>query len=232
MKYLKTVSATFIERPNRFIAKVDLEGEEVTVHVKNTGRCKEILIPGAEVILSHSDNPNRKTAYDLISAYKGDMLINIDSQAPNEVYKESLFKGQIYKDPVSIRSEVVHDDSRFDFFIEKNEERIFTEVKGVTLEENGKVLFPDAPTERGVKHLRGLARCISEGYKATAVFIVQMSEAEYFIPNYEMHEEFGTALEDAVSAGVEVAAYTCNITEDSLDLAQRISVKLRNGITL
>lgn len=232
MKYLKTVSATFIERPNRFIAKVDLEGEEVTVHVKNTGRCKEILIPGVEVILSHSDNPNRKTAYDLISAYKGDMLINIDSQAPNEVYKESLSKGQIYKDPVSVRSEVVHGDSRFDFFIEKGEEKIFTEVKGVTLEKDGKVLFPDAPTERGVKHLRGLANCISEGYKASAVFVVQMSEAEFFTPNYEMHEEFGTALEDAVSVGVEVAAYTCNITEDSLDLAQRIPIRLRNGTTL
>ena len=232
MKYLKTVSATFIERPNRFVAKVDLKGEEVTVHVKNTGRCKEILVPGVEVILAHSDNPNRKTAYDLISAYKGDMLINIDSQAPNEVYKESLSEGRIYKDPISIKSEVVHGDSRFDFFIEKDESKIFTEVKGVTLEEDGIVLFPDAPTDRGVKHLRGLAHCISEGYEASAVFIVQMPEADFFTPNYKMHEEFGMALEYAVSAGVEVAAYTCNVTEDSLDLAYRIPVRLRNGITL
>ncbi len=232
MRYSRTVSATFIERPNRFIAKVDLEGEEVIAHVKNTGRCKEILIPGAEIILSHSDNPKRKTAYDLIAAYKGDMLINIDSQAPNEVYKESLFEGRIYEDPVSIMSEVVHGDSRFDFLIEENGMKIFTEVKGVTLEENGVVLFPDAPTERGVKHLKGLAHCISEGYKASAVFIVQMSEAEFFTPNYKMHEEFGAALEDAVSAGVEVAAYTCDVSEDSLNLAQRIPVRLRNGITL
>jgi len=232
MKYLRTVSATFIERPNRFIAKVELEGEEVTVHVKNTGRCKEILIPGVKVILDHSDNPNRKTAYDLISAYKGNMLINIDSQAPNKVYKESLSDGKIYDDPVSVRSEVVHGDSRFDFLIEKDDKKIFTEVKGVTLEENGIVLFPDAPTDRGVKHLKGLAHCITEGYEASAVFVVQMSKAEFFTPNYKMHEEFGTALEDAVSAGVQVVAYTCNVTEDSLDLAHRIPIKLRNGITL
>lgn len=231
MRYSKISSATFIKRPNRFIAKVMLDGEETTVHVKNTGRCEEILVPDTEVILAHSDNPDRKTKYDLVSAYKGDLLINIDSQAPNKVYGEALADGRIYGD-VSIRPEKTHGDSRFDFYIEKDGKGNFTEVKGVTLENDGMVLFPDAPTERGVKHLRGLARSISEGFNASAVFIVQMSEADYFTPNYEMHEEFGIALEEAAKAGVDVTAYTCHVTEDSVELSEQIPVKLRNGIKL
>lgn len=232
MKYSEILKAGFIERPNRFVAKVDLEGEEVICHVKNTGRCREILVPGADVILAHADGPERKTAYDLVSVYKGDILINIDSQAPNAVYAEAVEQGRIYEGPVSMKREAKHGDSRFDFYIEENGRRIFTEVKGVTLEDGGKVLFPDAPTDRGVKHLRGLAHCISEGYEASVVFVVQMSEADYFTPNYDMHEEFGTALEEAVSAGVQVFAYTCDVHEDSLHLAHRIPVELRNGITL
>ncbi|MEA4977910.1 MAG: DNA/RNA nuclease SfsA [Methanomassiliicoccaceae archaeon] len=232
MIYPDTVSATFIERPNRFIAKVELDGEEVICHVKNTGRCREILVPGTKVILAHSDDSKRKTSYDLISAYKGDVLINIDSQAPNAVYAEAISLGRIYNGPTLVKREARHGDSRFDFYIEDNGRKIFAEVKGVTLEDNGKVLFPDAPTERGVKHLRGLAHCVSEGYSASSVFVVQMSEADYFVPNYEMHEEFGIALEEAVSAGVEVTAYTCEVSENSLHLAHRIPIKLRNGVTL
>lgn len=232
MRYSKVSSATFIERPNRFIAKVNLDGEEVTVHVKNTSRCTEVLIPGAEVILAHSDNPNRKTKHDLVSVYKGDLLINIDSQAPNKVYGEALASGRIYSGDLSIRPEKTYGDSRFDFYLEKEGKRNLTEVKGVTLENDGIVQFPGAPTERGVKHLRGLIRSISEGFDASVVFIVQMSEADHLIPNYEMHEEFGVTLEEAVEAGVEVTAYKCDVTEDSLELSERIPVKFRNGFTL
>ncbi|MGE0015323.1 MAG: DNA/RNA nuclease SfsA [Candidatus Methanomethylophilaceae archaeon] len=232
MIYSETVRAKFIERPNRFIARAELGGDEVICHVKNTGRCKEILVPGAEVILAHSDDLRRKTAYDLVSAYKGDILINIDSQAPNAVYAEALSQGRIYGGGISVKREARHGDSRFDFYIEENGRKIFSEVKGVTLEKDGKVLFPDAPTERGVKHLKGLAHCISEGYGASVVFVVQMSRADYFSPNYEMHEEFGTALEEAASAGVEVSAYACEVNEQSLYLAHRIPVKFRDGLRL
>lgn len=232
MRYSKISEAVFLDRPNRFIAKAELDGEVVTAHVKNTGRCKEILIPGAKVILAHSDNPNRKTAFDLIAAYKGDLLINIDSQAPNKVYGESLTDGKIYNGIVSVKPESTQGNSRYDFFIERGEDGIYTEVKGVTLEDNGIALFPDAPTERGVKHLRGLTSLINQGYKASVVFVVQMDRADYFTPNYEMHEEFGIAVEEAVEAGVEVTAYTCHVTENSMELAERIPVKLRNGITL
>lgn len=232
MRYSKISEAVFLDRPNRFIAKAELDGEVVTAHVKNTGRCKEILIPGAKVILAHSDNPNRKTAFDLIAAYKGDLLINIDSQAPNKAYGESLTDGKIYNGIVSVKPESTQGNSRYDFFIERGEDKIYTEVKGVTLEDNGIALFPDAPTERGVKHLRGLTSLINQGYKASVVFVVQMDRADYFTPNYEMHEEFGIAVEEAVEAGVEVTAYTCHVTENSMELAERIPVKFRNGVTL
>lgn len=232
MRYEKTEKAAFLGRPIRFMTVISLDGRGIVCHVKNSGRCREILVPGAEVILAHSDKPDRKTSYDLVSAYKGDMLINIDSQAPNAVYAEALSSGKIYGGSVLTKREARHGDSRFDFYIEENDRKIFTEVKGVTLENNGTVLFPDAPTDRGVKHLRGLAHCISEGYGASVVFVVQMSRADHFSPNYEMHEEFGTALEEAVSAGVEVSAYTCEVNEYSLNLAHRIPVKFRDGLTL
>lgn len=232
MKYSRISEAVFLDRPNRFIAKAELDGETVTAHVKNTGRCKEILIPGVKAVLAHAENPNRKTAFDLVAAYKGDLLINIDSQAPNKVYGEALNEGKIFDEIVAVRPEATYGDSRFDFLVEKNDEKIYTEVKGVTLEDDGVALFPDAPTDRGVKHLRGLASLISEGFKASVVFVVQMDRADYFMPNYDMHEEFGLAVEEAVEAGVDVAAYTCRVTEDSMELAERIPVRLRNGITL
>lgn len=232
MRYTKVSEATFLERPNRFIAKADLNGETVTAHVKNTGRCKEILVPGAKAVLAHSDNPDRKTAFDLVAAYKGDLLINIDSQAPNKVYGEALNDGRIYDVPVTVKPEATCGDSRFDFLVEKDGEKIYTEVKGVTLEDDGVTLFPDAPTGRGVKHLKGLASLIDQGFKASAVFVVQMDRADYFMPNYDMHEEFAVAVEEAIEAGVDVVAYTCRVTEDSMELAERIPVKLRNGITL
>lgn len=232
MKYRKTSEATFLNRPNRFIAKAELDGETVTAHVKNTGRCKEILIPGARAVLAHSDNPDRKTAFDLVAAYKGGLLINIDSQAPNKVYGEALNDGRIYDESVTVKPEATCGNSRYDFLVEKNGEKIYTEVKGVTLEDEGVALFPDAPTERGVKHLRGLTSLVSKGYKATVVFVVQMDRADYFTPNYDMHEEFGLAVEEAVEAGVDVVAYTCRVTEDSMELTDRIPVRLRNGITL
>ena len=226
MRYDDTVTGRFISRPNRFIAHVDLDGRDVVCHVKNTGRCKEILIPGAKSVLSRSGNPDRKTEFDLVSVYKNGMLINIDSQAPNGIFGEAVAEGRIFGPEPKIRREVTHGDSRFDFYIEAGDRKIFAEVKGVTLENDGVTLFPDAPTPRGVKHLNGLAQCVSEGYEAYAVFVVQMDRAEYFTPNYEMHREFGLAVERAADAGVKLLAYTCSVKEDSVTLAHPLEVRL------
>lgn len=231
MKYENITVGTFVSRPNRFIADVkiaDTDGLERTVkcHVKNTGRCKEILVPGAKSVLSGSNNPERKTKFDLVSVYKNGMLINIDSQAPNDIFGEALAEGKIFGPEPKIRREVKHGDSRFDFYVETEGRKIFAEVKGVTLENDGITMFPDAPTVRGVKHVNGLAQCIEEGFEAYAVFVVQMDRAEYFTPNYEMHEEFGLALERASDAGVKTLAYTCSVKEDSVTLAHPLEIRL------
>ena len=172
MKYENITSGTFISRPNRFIAKVDIGGNIETVHVKNTGRCKEILVKGCRVILEESSNPNRKTKYDLVAAYKGDRLINIDSQVPNDVAEEALAEGKVIPGLKNIRREVTHGESRVDIFAE-GKKGTFVEVKGVTLERDGIVLFPDAPTERGVKHLNTMMRCLEEGYDAYVLLVIQ-----------------------------------------------------------
>lgn len=226
MKYKNVTTGIFLSRPNRFIAYVDVDGTVQKCHVKNTGRCKEILIEGVKVILEKSSNPERKTGYDLIAAYKGDRLINIDSQVPNAVVAESLPSLGIIKDLRSIRREVTHGDSRFDIFADADTPT-FIEVKGVTLEDDGVVLFPDAPTERGLKHLRGLMKAVEEGYDAYVFLLVQMRSVEYFIPNYETHEEFGIVLKEASERGVHVIAYDCIVEEDSISIGDPVQVRFR-----
>lgn len=213
MHYENIIHGEFVSRPNRFIAKVIVEGKEETVHVKNTGRCKELLLPGADVILEISDNPNRKTKYDLISVYKEGLgLVNIDSQAPNKVVKEWLER-QGYD---TIKPEYTYGNSRLDFYMEKAGEKYLLEVKGCTLEMDGVGYFPDAPTERGVKHLRELAKAAGEGYHAMAAFVIQMEGVQEVRPNVATHEEFGVALKEAQEAGVEVLPLCCKVTEDEL----------------
>lgn len=226
MRYGRTLRAEFVDRPNRFIANVILNGERVTCHVKNTGRCRELLIKGATVILQVSDNPQRKTKYDIIAVYKGGRLINIDSQVPNAVVEEGLPGIGLIPGLKTLRREVFHGDSRFDLYAEAEKE-CFIEVKGVTLERDGTVMFPDAPTERGVKHLKGLMRCIDEGYDAYLFLLIQTSDVDHFTPNYETHEEFGIVLEQAAEKGVHVVAYDCDVTEDSISLGKEVGIRFR-----
>ena len=227
MRYERVVTGRFISRPNRFIAKVEVDGKEETVHVKNTGRCKEILRPGVTVVLFDSENPERKTRYDLIAAYKGDMLINIDSQAPNKAFQEFIPVSGLFGDDPLIHPEYTHGDSRFDFYIENGERKIFVEVKGVTLEHDGICSFPDAPTERGLKHLRGLKRAVDEGYECYAAFVIHMKPMVYLTPNYATHEEFGQVLEEVNKAGVGILAYDCIVEPDSMTVDSPVPVRFR-----
>ena len=223
MKYTDIVSGIFISRPNRFIAKVNIDGTEHTVHVKNTGRCKELLIPGCTVFLEKSANPNRKTLYDLIAVIKDDRVINMDSQAPNTVFARWV-KKQL---PTAfVKRETTYKDSRFDCYIETETDKIFVEVKGVTLEDNGHVRFPDAPTERGIKHIKGLIDAVQNGYKAAVFFVIQMEDVLSFSPNYDTQPRFGRALKEAQSAGVQILAYSCKVTPDSLEIDKPVPVIL------
>ncbi len=223
MNYKNIVKGTFFSRPNRFIAIVLIDGKQEICHVKNTGRCKELLVNGATVYLEKSGNPNRKTAYDLIAVLKGERLINMDSQAPNKVAFEWL-KAEFPN--AKIKSETTFENSRFDFFIETNEDRIFVEVKGVTLEKDNVVLFPDAPTQRGIKHINGLCKWKNQGNRSIILFIIQLNNVKYFTPNKETHPEFALALKDALSQGVEIMAVECNVTPDSLTAQTKIEVVL------
>lgn len=213
MRYAETAPAVFLARPNRFIARVARGGQTDTVHVKNTGRCRELLVPGARVILSLSHAPNRKTGADLIAVYKGGTLINMDSQAPNAAAAELL--RQLYPG-CSLYPERRYGSSRFDFYLELGDRRIFTEVKGVTLEQAGVALFPDAPTERGRKHLDELIRARAEGYEANVLFLIQMKGCRVFRPNEATDPHFAAALRAAAEAGVGVLCYDCLVTEDSM----------------
>jgi len=226
MTYTDTHKGIFIARPNRFIAHVEITGKLEIAHVKNTGRCKELLIPGAEVILQKANNPARKTQYDLLAVWKNHRLINIDSGAPNKVFLEYLQSGQYIAGITHIKPEAKYGDSRFDFYVEVGPRKIFIETKGVTLEEDDVVLFPDAPTERGVKHLNELQQCVAEGYEAQVIFVVQMSSVQYFTPNNQTHPAFGEALLAARRAGVGVAAFDCKVTEDGLSINQPVPVQL------
>ena len=213
MKYINTVKGRFIERPNRFIATVETDGKRETVHVKNTGRCKELLLSGAEVVLEVSGSPSRKTKYDLIAVYKEGLgLVNIDSQAPNKVAYEWLKT----KDFDYIKPEYTIGNSRIDFYMEKGSEKYLLEVKGCTLEVDGIGYFPDAPTERGVKHLRELAALQREGYNCLVAFVIQMEGITEVRPNISTHPEFGEALSAAEKSGVKVLYLTCSVAEDEL----------------
>ena len=262
MKYDKIVEAKFIERENRFVARVELPGGEISrVHVKNTGRCRELLLPGADVYLEdHADHMgNRKMRYSLIAVEKNlaigkqtdgkqgervdadiqTLLINMDSQAPNKVVHEALKSGVLklpgFSQLTNIQPEKTYGKSRFDFYVEgisgsgANEkiQKAFIEVKGVTLESDGFARFPDAPTERGVKHIEELCGAIDDGYKAYIVFVIQMKKIHTFGPNYETHPQFGEALAKAAEKGVQILAYDCEVTPDSLQLDMPVSVELK-----
>ena len=215
MKYENITQAKFIKRPNRFIAEVDIEGHKEIVHVKNTGRCKELLIPGCEVWLTAPGTPDRKTKYDLVAVRKDNgILFNIDSQAPNKVVKEWLAK----QDYSKVTAEYTYGNSRIDFYMEKGDEQFLMEVKGCTLEIDGMGYFPDAPTERGVKHIRELIKAKEEGYQSILAFVIQMDGVTEVRANVETHPEFGEALDDAKKAGVEVLFLTCHVEPDELQI--------------
>lgn len=222
--YNKTREGIFISRPNRFIAEVDIDGEIQRCHVKNTGRCRELLPNGARVILCEGDNPNRKTKYDLIAVYKNGMLINMDSQVPNKCAAELL--PRIFDGLTLVKPEYTYGASRLDFYAETAQDKLLIEVKGVTLEDNGVVRFPDAPTERGIKHLHELTAAVKDGYKAYLLFIVQMKGVKYLEPNRETHPEFAAALSEAAAGGVNILAYDCIVTEDSIEAADKVEVRL------
>ncbi|MBE6753578.1 MAG: DNA/RNA nuclease SfsA [Ruminococcaceae bacterium] len=233
MVYRNILSAFFLSRPNRFVALTELDGSEVAAHVKNTGRCAELLIPGVEVFLEDFSGRQgkRKLLYDLVTVRKADRLVNMDSQAPCRVVHEALADGTILLPkqgkPVYIRPEYTYGDSRFDFLVrfEDGSEGLI-EVKGVTLEEDGTALFPDAPTERGVKHLNGLIRAKEAGYYTCVLFVVQMAGVRCFSPNDKRHAAFGEALRRAAASGVDVLAYECNVTPDSLRISKKVEVVL------
>ena len=252
MKYNQVVPGTFLQRPNRFIAHVLIDGKEEVCHVKNTGRCRELLIPGCTVYCAVSDNPQRKTKYDLIAVKKNigsqtifanagtpsqkskespetksTLLVNMDSQAPNAAVKEWLQSGASPFGNINyMKPEYKYGNSRFDFYLECNNRKIFLEVKGVTLEDNGVVLFPDAPTERGVKHVCELIRCHEEGFETYILFVVQMERALYFTPNRKTHPQFADALWEAKNAGVQLLAYTCKVAPDELKIDKELKISL------
>lgn len=251
MQYTNVMAGRFIARPNRFIAHVDIAGREEIVHVKNTGRCKELLVPGATVYVQHFPEGKRKTKYDLIAVEKvveglpvhgvaeksgvihstptnkkRTLLINMDSQAPNKVVQEWLVAREPFGNITYLKPECKHGDSRFDFYLESETRKMFIEVKGVTLEENGVVMFPDAPTERGVKHVQELCHCLKEGYEAAIIFVVQMSGMRYFTPNRRTHLAFAEALERAEACGVRMLALSCAVTPDSLAINGEIPIHL------
>lgn len=221
MIYKNIKKAEFLSRPNRFIAEVMYGGEKITAHVKNTGRCRELLIPGAEVYLEFSENPERKTPCDLVCVKKGDRLINMDSQVPNMVYEEYILPRVDFS-----KREVKYKNSIFDFYSEKCGIKTFTEVKGVTLEKEGVCLFPDAPTMRGIKHLSELSDCIKNGFNAEIVFVIQMENVKYFTPNKITHPEFADALKSAYDSGVKIRAFDCKVTENTLKINNPVKVVL------
>ena len=226
MKYNNIKEARFLSRPNRFIAHIEIDGEPEICHVKNTGRCRELLIRDARVFVQEVIAANRKTKYDLIGVYKGERLINMDSQVPNKVFNEWVMSSKFFNNLKLIRPECKFQSSRFDFYIETDTRKIFVEVKGVTLEENGVVLFPDAPTERGIKHINDLCQCVNEGYEAYLVFIIQMKDVRYFTPNNATHQAFGEALIKAEKHGVKIFALDCEVDADFIAARNFVQVRL------
>lgn len=231
MIYENMVKAKFIKRPNRFIAHCIVNGKEEIVHVKNTGKCRELLIEGCTVYLQEHDNPNRKTKYSLISVIKGDRLINMDSQVPNKVAYEALVNKDVIlpglnEEITYIKAEKTYKSSRFDIYIETENKKAFVEIKGVTLEEDGVVLFPDAKTERGVKHINELVEASKDGYISYILFVIQMKGVKYFTPNTKMHKEFADTLKNASLKGVNIIAYDCNVDYKSISINEKVKVVL------
>ncbi len=226
MKYDRIIKGTFIKRLNRFVAVCKINGEEIHCHVKNTGRCGEILIEGAECYLEEAENPERKYKYSLIAVKKGERLINIDSQAPNKAAGEFLKSGKLFADISKIKAESTYGKSRFDFYFEHGDKKAYLEVKGVTLEKDGAVLFPDAPTTRGTKHLNELCDCVKEGYEAYVLFVVQMKDVISFSPNEKTDPDFASALCKANEQGVKVLCYDCTVTENEMNIEDKITVIL------
>lgn len=228
MKYERIGRGKFLERPNRFIAYVEIEGKKEKVHVKNTGRCAELLRPGAEVFLQKSDNPGRKTKWDLIGVKKEKRMVNMDSQIPNRVVEEWIRKGNLFPNATLVKPEKTYKQSRFDLYIEEGLRKIFVEVKGVTLEKDGVVMFPDAPTERGIKHIQELCEAVEEGYEVYIFFVIQMKGVKYFTPNVKTHAAFGEALQKAKQRGVHILAYDCNVGKDMIEIRKEVPVVFRN----
>lgn len=230
MKYKNIKSAVFLSRPNRFIAKIMIDGKEEICHVKNTGRCRELLINGTQIYVQEAASPARKTKYDLISVIKNGFLVNIDSQIPNKVFEEWIKKSGYFPGISLIKPECAYGKSRFDFYLETETGRkIFVEIKGVTLEENGIAAFPDAPTERGIKHLKELCSCVENGYEAYVFFVIQMQDARLFVPNVSTHKEFAEALIEAEKAGVVVKAVKCRILSDFIEICDFVDVDINGG---
>ena len=225
MRYKKVIPGTFISRPNRFIAHVEIDGTVEICHVKNTGRCRELLTEGAQVFCQKSTNPNRKTQYDLIAVQKGNRLINMDSQAPNAAVKEWLLGGGL-GNIENLKPESTFGNSRFDFSFIKDGKPCFLEVKGVTLENDGVCAFPDAPTVRGAKHLQELTTLVKEGYEAYVLFVIQMEDVKYLQPNDATDPAFGKALRAAAKAGVQILAMDCKVTPDTMKINKPIKIKL------
>ncbi len=226
MKYSNIVSGTFINRPNRFIAEVEIDGKMGIAHVKNTGRCREILLPGTEIYLQHVASATRKTQYSLISARKGNLLINIDSQVPNQVVYDAIVHHEIneFQNIISVKREVTYNQSRFDLYFETKTEKGFIEVKGVTLEKDSIAMFPDAPTERGTRHILEMIDAVKEGYKGYLFLLIQMKGCHSFEPNAITDPKFAETLKLASDNNVQILAYDCNVTEDSIDISDRIPV--------
>lgn len=227
MKYTNIKEGIFLERLNRFVARVNLDGKEEYCHVKNTGRCRELFVPDARVLVSEIDSAKRKTKYDLISVYKEERLVNVDSQAPNQVAEEWLRAGGLCSGITKLVREKSYGDSRIDLYAETEKKKILIEVKGVTLEEDGVVRFPDAPTDRGIKHLGELEKSLAAGFEAYILFVIQMEGVRYFEPNRAGHPEFADALAKACQAGVHILACDCKVGKDSLEMGSEVPVLLR-----
>ncbi|MGI6004896.1 MAG: DNA/RNA nuclease SfsA [Christensenellales bacterium] len=226
MRYEQTAFGIFIERPNRFIARVQVDGKEEICHVRTTGRCGELFVPGAKVVLEKSDSPNRKTRYSVVAVYRGALLVNIDSQMPNKLFAQWVGKGRFWPQVRRMKAEYAHGDSRFDFYLEAGEKRTLVEVKGVTLKVGRTALFPDAPTKRGLKHLKGLLQAVKEGYEAYAVFVVQMQGARVFMPNEKCDPAFARALREAQAGGVHIAALECRVAPQEIYITGELPVSL------
>lgn len=226
MRYNRIKKGHFLSRPNRFTANVEMAGKTEICHVKNTGRCRELLIPGADVFLEEASNPNRKTKYDLVQVYKGKILVNMDSQMPNALVEEWLKKGKFFQGLTKLQREKKYGNFRFDLYAEYQGKKAFIEVKGVTLEQEGIARFPDAPTLRGLKHIRELEQCIAEGYEAWIFFVIQMKGVQRFQPNWTTQPEFGQALQHARQAGVHVEAWDCMVTPGEIFIDQKIPIDL------